>query len=308
MRRLIRRLPQPWRVRLQRLRDWQRGARYRLRERVRPVVVTQSQVEAALREAGVEEGDTVLAQAAMSSFGSFEGGPRAVIDALDAVVGPQGTVVMPAFPMRGLSAEHVRDHPVFDSRTDPSRMGAISERFRTEPGTARSLHPTHSLSVRGPGAEAFTAGHEDTETPFGPDTPFGELLRRNAKQLYMGTSVRPLTMYHAFECHRRSFPYSVFLPERKPATVVAADGSRKDITTLVHRPVLAPGRIDFNPGRERLFRRELLAGGMKRVPLGRDEILCQPMADMFQTFERLLARDETMYDPSVLAGLRVTDG
>jgi len=304
MRGLLRRLPLPIRRRLQRLRTYVRSTRYRIRERIRPVTVTQAEVQAALRQAGVNEGDTVLAQAQMSSFGTVEGGPQTVIDALEAVVGPEGTIVMPAFPMRGLSLEHVREHPVFDSRADPSRMGSISEHFRRRPGVARSLHPTHSLSVSGPDAEDFARGHERGETPFGLDTPWGELVRCGAKQLYLGTSVRPLTIYHAFECQHPGFPYSVFCRDREPATVIAADGTRTEITTLVHRPVLSPGRVDFNPSREAIVRRWLLAGGMTRVPLGRSEILCQPIPAMFETFEKMLSQDETMYDPSVLKGLR----
>ena len=145
MKSLLRRLPQPLRDSLRRARKRYRSTRYRLRERLRPVRLGQAEVEASLREAGVGEGDAIFVQAAMGSFGTIEGGPDTVLAAIDAVVGPDGLVAMPAFPLSGPALEHLREHPVFDSRSDPSMMGAISERFRVSPGVARSVHPSHSI-------------------------------------------------------------------------------------------------------------------------------------------------------------------
>lgn len=41
--------------------------------------------------------------------------------------------------------------PLFDARSTPSTTGAITEKFRLRPGTVRSIHPTFSVSARGPG-------------------------------------------------------------------------------------------------------------------------------------------------------------
>ena len=70
--------------------------RHRARERLRPVRVSQTEIERALRELGVGEGGVVFFQAGMAAFGTIEGGPEAVIDALEAVVGEQGLIAMPA--------------------------------------------------------------------------------------------------------------------------------------------------------------------------------------------------------------------
>ena len=305
MKTLLRRLPQPLRDALRRVRKRYRSARYRLRERVRPVRVGQPQIEAALREAGVGEGDAIFVQAAMGSFGTIEGGPDTVLAAIDAVVGPQGLVSMPAFPLTGPALEHLREHPVFDARTDRSMMGVISERFRTAPGTVRSVHPSHSIAARGPGAEEIVAGHATAETPFGEGTPFVRLRERGAKQVFFGAPVRAITMYHSFEVVREPpFPIDVFWPERIPVSCVDAAGERIETSTLVHHPRLAPFRIDVAAAVEAEVRRRLLAGGMCRVALGRGEILCQPLPEMFETFERMLGDGVTIYDQSVLAEAR----
>ena len=49
-----------------------------------------------LRAVGLREGATVLVHSSLSSLGWVAGGPVAVIQALLDVVGPDGTIVMPA--------------------------------------------------------------------------------------------------------------------------------------------------------------------------------------------------------------------
>src|SRR5918992_2836457 len=297
MRRRRRRLPQPVRDRLRRTRKRYRSARYRARERLRPVRISRGEVEAGLRDAGLGEGDAVFIQAGMAVFGTIEGGPQAVIEALDRIVGEEGLVAMPAFPLTGPAIEHLRRHPVFDARSDPSKMGAISERFRTSPRVARSAHPTHSICARGPGAEELVAGHERAETPFGQGTPFTELQERGAKQVFFGSGVRAITMYHSFEVVREPpYPIDVFWPERIPVRCVTMQGEEVEASTLVHHPRLAPGRIDVDPALEAEVRTRLVAGGMRSVRLGRGEILCQPVGEMFVTFEKMLQDGVTIYD------------
>ena len=60
-----------------------------------PRPVTVDSMAADLRALELGEGDTVLVHAALSSLGWVNGGPVAVVDALQRVVGESGTVVMP---------------------------------------------------------------------------------------------------------------------------------------------------------------------------------------------------------------------
>jgi len=288
---------------LRNLRRRYRSARYRLRERVRPVNLTRADVAAALREAGLEQGDTVFFQAGMAAFGTIDGGPQTVIDALEEVLGREALIAMPVFPLTGPAIEHLRTHPTFDARTEPSRMGAVSERFRTGEGTLRSVHPTHSVSARGPRAEEVVAGHERADTPFGEGTPFAALRERDAKQVFFGSGVRAITMYHSFEVVREPpYPIDVFWPERITVRCIGMDGSECEVSTLVHHPRMAPGRIDVDPRLEAEVRRRLMEGGMRSVRLGRGEVLCQSVPQMFETFEDMLADGVTIYDPRILEG------
>jgi aminoglycoside 3-N-acetyltransferase len=306
MRKLLGRLPRPLVDRLRAGRKRYRSVRYRARERLRPVRLDRAQIEASLREAGLGEGDAAFVQAAMSSFGTVEGGPEAVIGAFEQVLGPDGLIVMPAFPLDRPAIDYLREGPVFDLRNTPSRMGAISERFRTSPGAVRSLHPTHSVSARGSGAVALVAGHELAETPFGAGTPFARLIDRGAHQVFFGSGVGAITLYHAFECLRDPpYPIEVFWPRRIGARCIDAEGRELVVHTLVHDPRVTAERIDSNPGIEAQVRGRLIEGGMRSVSLGRGEVLAQPLPDLMVTFERMLEEGMTIYPSELLAEARV---
>jgi aminoglycoside 3-N-acetyltransferase len=306
MRKLLRRLPQPLLDRMLAARKRYRSARYRARERLRPVRLGRAEIETALRAAGLGEADAVFVQAGMSSFGTIEGGPGAVIDALDAVLGADGLIAMPAFPLGRPAIEQLREQPVFDLRDTPSRMGAVSELFRTSAGTLRSLHPTHSMCARGPGAAAIVSGHELAETPFGAGTPFEKLIERGATQVFFGSGVRAITMYHAWECLREPrYPIDVFWPQRIDARCIDAEGGEHVVSTLVHDPRVFPGRVDSDPKLERRVRDRLVEGGMHSVTVGRGEVLAQPLPEMLATFEQMLAEGLTIYRPQLLAEARV---
>jgi aminoglycoside 3-N-acetyltransferase len=221
-------------------------------------------------------------------------------------LGPDGLIAMPAFPLDRPALDYLHDDPVFDLRSTSSRMGVISERFRTSPGALRSLHPTHSVSARGPGAEELVAGHELAETPFGVGTPFTKLIDRGAHQVFFGSGVGALTMYHAFECLREPpYPIEVFWPQRIRARCVDAQGKEVVVPTLVHDPHVTVARIDSNPSVEAQVRERLIGGGMRSVRLGRGEVLAEPLPRMLVQFEQMLDDGLTIYPPELLAEARV---
>jgi aminoglycoside N3'-acetyltransferase len=280
-----------------------RSARYRGRERLRPTRLSGADVEHALREAGLREGDGVFIQAAMSAFGSFERGPDSVIEGLERVVGPDGLVAMPTFPMSEPVIEYLARDPVFDVRETPSRMGAVSERFRQAPEAWRSIHPTHPLAVRGAGAEEIVAGHETAATPFGDGTPFPRLIQRNALQVFFGCGTGAITMYHSFETTREPpFPLDVFAERTFDARCIGRRGEELVVHTLVHNPALFPRRIDRNRALQSRFRASLLErAGARAVALGRGEVLAVRLQSMLEEFDRLVGEGITIYDVPVPA-------
>jgi aminoglycoside 3-N-acetyltransferase len=132
-------------------------------------VVLQRDIEAGLRQVGLKEGDIVGVHSSLSRFGCVEGGAEAVIDALLAVVGKSGSVVMPAY---STNREHLPTTPEdeamgittksrllpYDPQTEPCWTGKIPETFRRRPEALRGDHPTHSLAAIGPHASRLLQG------------------------------------------------------------------------------------------------------------------------------------------------------
>lgn len=92
-----------------------------------------------------------------------------------------------------------KKHPVYDSRSDPSCVGILSELFRQRPGVVRSLHPTHSVAALGKDAADYTAGEEHATTPLPRSGCWGKLLDRDATILFLGCSLRSNTFIHGVE-------------------------------------------------------------------------------------------------------------
>jgi aminoglycoside 3-N-acetyltransferase len=299
---LVARLPGGLAGRLRSGRRRARRARFHARERVRPVKVDRASIAGALRAAGLREGDGVFVHSSLSRFGEIDGGASTVVAAFEDVLGPRGLIAMPAFPLSTSMVDHLAADPVFDVRSTPSRMGAVTEHFRLLPGVERSLHPTHSICARGPGAAELVAGHEDAPTPFGAGTPFARMIERGMHQVWFGTGIRTFTLYHAFECLQgAAFPFDVFLGVPMRGRCVDAKGAERAVATLVHDPAVSRHK---DGTRERM-RRELAGSGVLRsVPLGRGEVLVAPMRELMAELERLLAAGITIYD----LGPRARDG
>lgn len=290
---LLSRLPAARIAQLRAARDRVRRLRYRVRQRAAPVTVTREDVVESLREVGLREGDGVFLHSSLSRFGKVEGGSATVLEALEEVLGPDGLVAMPAFPLVGGTLEYLSTDPVFDVRHTPSTMGALTERFRSSPGVARSLHPTHSVAARGPGAEELVEGHAEAATPFGEGTPFARMIERGMVQVWFGVGLRIFTLYHAFECLRPGgFPIEVFYDRRIDARVIDADGRERTVSTLVHDPETGSRK---DPTRDAIRDHLVEAGVLQRAKLGRGEVMAARMPELMAELETLLGRGITIY-------------
>ncbi len=168
------------------------------------MIVTQDKIVNGLRNLGLGKGDLVTMHSSLKSLGCVEGGGQTVIRALLEAIGPEGTILMPAFSF-GLKPEC---EPIFDVRETPSCVGLITEIFRREYATHRSIHLSHSYSAAGPLAAELTV-HPLDITPCGEDSPLGKFMRRDAKILLLGIGYNACTAFHVVE-ERMKTPYMTF--------------------------------------------------------------------------------------------------
>lgn len=160
--------------------------------------VTQQDIEQGLCRLGLKPGDKVLVHSALSSFGYVDGGADAVIDALLAVVGAAGTVLVPT--LTGSEALSPENPPVFDPAQTPCWTGRIPETFRQRAAAMRSLHPTHSVAAIGADAQTLTGSHLDSISPCDERSPYGRLaLLGDAYILLIGVTHESNTTLHHIE-------------------------------------------------------------------------------------------------------------
>lgn len=285
---------------LRSIRRFYRRTRYHCLQRVRPVTIGKADIVDALRAVGIRKGDGVMVHSSMSKFGHIEGGPRAVIDAIEEVVGTSGTIVMPAFSIEGLMKERLDRGEPFDVRSTRSHMGAITEYFRTMPGVHRSVHPTHSTCAKGNSAEEIVTGHELCVTPFAEGSPFEKLVRRNFWIILFGANFGHPTPYHVFEDRLGPrFPYKVYLDEVYTIPCIRADGREVMVSTFCHDPELSMVRIDNNKSKEHefysLFKKDKV---VNESALGKGKVMAIRSGDLLSELNKFLEIGITIYDRS----------
>lgn len=165
-----------------------------------PLDITRRDLQDAFAAVGIERGDTVYVASSMMALGMMDDPVGDTIAALQEAVGPDGTIVMPAFNFGFCSGEP------FDREATPTDTGALAEAFRTLPGVRRSWSPPyHSVTALGPGAAAI-ADIRGT-TSFGRDSVFQHLHDIDARHLLIGVGYQQgVPHFHWLE-ERHEVPY-----------------------------------------------------------------------------------------------------
>ena len=115
---------------------------------------------------------------------------------------------------------------LFDPVQDPSKMGRISERIRTQ--AHRSSHLYHSVTAIGSKAKALTAVHGPAA--WAADGPFWQLHALDARILLLGVSYLTCTFFHLIE-QLVQVPYRQW--SKVDATMRDRDGNERPLPTRV---------------------------------------------------------------------------
>ena len=262
-------------------------------KRAAGAVWTKEKLLASLKEAGVDPNKDLLVHSAMSKIGYVEGGPATVVAALQEVLDSSSTLLMPTSPVVTLQAKH--DLDLFDVKNTPSKMGAITEYFRSNVATQRSAHPLEPVAAAGPKAKEYTALHHTDPTSYGKNSPWRKHMEEGGQILYIGTTlINSGTSLHAVEdaIGHKDFKFPIYLKERRTFGVVLG-GRKMSITSTVHNPEWSNKREC--DGLIPLLERK---GGLQRVVVGEAPALLVDAAKMKSILlEEYAERGVTMYTP-----------
>lgn len=203
-------------------------------------IITKTDMIAGLRNIGIKDGQNIMVHASLGSFGFVCGGAQIVIEALLNVVGPEGTIMMPAQswknldPSTGVHWEEpeewwqiIRENwPAYDKDITPTNtMGAVAEMFRRWHGAIRSDHPARSVAAVGKYAEHLTKEH-DLNNIFGEGSPVDKLYQLDGYVLLLGVGYDKNTSIHLADA-RANYPNK---HDTYESSAVMINGKREWVT------------------------------------------------------------------------------
>ncbi len=189
-------------------------------ERAVSLPPTMTSLTADLRSLGVTAGMTLIVHSSLKAIADWViGDAQAVILALEAVLGEEGTLVMPTMtnnltepsdwqhpPVPPAWWELIRQEtpPFMPDLTVTRVMGIVPETFRKQDGTLRSNHPHTSFAARGKHANLITTNHR-LESATGEDSPLARIYDLDGYVLLLGVDHGNNTSLHLAE-ERAHYP------------------------------------------------------------------------------------------------------
>jgi aminoglycoside 3-N-acetyltransferase IV len=169
---------------------WTNGTRMIESQAVRREL-SRDEIASQLRALGVKLGGVLLVHTSFRAVGSIEGGPRGLIEALRAALGPNGTLVMPSWTGD--------DDKPFDPTNTPASpdLGVVPDTFWRLPGVVRSTHP-FAFAASGPQAAQISSGPLSIP-PHIPESPVSRVHELDGQVLLLGVGHDTDTMLHLAE-------------------------------------------------------------------------------------------------------------
>jgi aminoglycoside 3-N-acetyltransferase len=237
----------------------------------------------ALTAIGLRTGDVALVHSdamVAAQFPGFSDNQRLdlVIDALEMVLGTEGTLVLPTF-----SYSFTKNLP-FEVLNTPSEVGILTEHFRTKTGVRRSADPIFSVGAKGRLAEelsSFPVGE-----CFGQKSFFAALHRLNGHLVCLGCSLTSggTFVHYVEKSHSVDYRYD----KNFRGTVVRPDGSSTSETAVYYVRDL---QRKSNANLRRLQATLGAQGALRSGVLGRVRVLGVRAQDFFATAWQMLDDD-----------------
>lgn len=260
--------------------------------------VTKETLVTALRQLGIQEGDLCMVHSSMKSFGHLEGGPQAVVDAFETVLGKEGTLAMPALIQKDFKNAYKAWYP--DRPTD---VGYLPEYFRKLPYVYRSDNATHSVTARGKLAYELTWEHEAYgphplcmfgERTFCDSSPWMKMYEWDCKTVFLGVKLTSNTVKHLVEMRLAEYYLNMVKNPMTAARLRSRLWSFHNYETDTNAiwPFL-------NCDEEKLRSRLREQNALQETECGNSHLMCVRVRDFYDSFlDALLTDPEAWLTPS----------
>lgn len=233
----------------------------------------------AFRDVGLRPGDLVFCHSNIGFFGIPEAGRnteaacRTLIEALFAVIGSDGTLVVPTF-----TYSFAEGKP-YEAAVTPSRCGAFAEYVRRMPAALRSADPCFSVAALGARAADMTGYPPDNS--YAEDSFFGRFHRAGGVICNWNFDAGSTFVHYVERCLR--VPYRF---DKTFAGTLLRDGRTETRSnTIWVRYLSSEGTTAEFSRLDQLARAQ---GLYRTVPLGRGFVGRISAADTFNLIERTL--------------------
>jgi aminoglycoside 3-N-acetyltransferase len=185
--------------------------------------MNRARIRLELSMLGPPVGGTYLIHSSLRQVGPLADGAATLLEALQDVLGPRSTIVVPTFTARnstttprfrrlvaGMTPEQIAAAEAkiegFDRSITPAQdVGVFAEFIRRRPEAVRSDHPQTSFTALGPTASELTRDHS-LDCHLGERSPLAKLYTANAIVLLLGEGIEgACTCFHLAE-HRLPTP------------------------------------------------------------------------------------------------------
>ncbi|MCR9012810.1 AAC(3) family N-acetyltransferase [Gabonibacter chumensis] len=177
-----------------------------------------------MKKMGMKRGSNIFIHSSWDEMYNYNGSEENLIDAILEIIGPQGTLIMPAFPL-------LRKGKIFNVKKSVTGAGTLAETFRRYPGVKRSINVQHSVCALGPQSDFLLAEHHLGESCWDEKSPYFRLSQIDALVFTLGLRKYYIgTMLHCVESVlRKDYPYysSFYTPVLVKHEYIDLDGKQK---------------------------------------------------------------------------------
>lgn len=142
---------------------------------------TATEIVAIMQKMGMKSGSIVCIHSSMKEFYNYQGNAEDLIKGILDIIGEEGTLVMPAYPVGHNNTDYI-----FDIKRDKTAAGYLAETFRKYKGVKRSLNVQHSVCAIGKYAEFLIKDHRDCHDCWDNNSPYYRMCELDALIFNLG--------------------------------------------------------------------------------------------------------------------------